>query len=57
LNKITDLKSAPKGVNQKNIFCNGRTLKEFFPGVKQNSPTLLWIKTYLSFNILQVDNF
>jgi hypothetical protein len=46
LNKITDLKSVSKGVNLKRIFCRGEILKEFFLGVKQNSPE---IKTYLPY--------
>jgi hypothetical protein len=32
LNKITDLKIASKGGNQKKKFCKGGILKEFFAG-------------------------
>jgi hypothetical protein len=48
LNKITELKSAPNGVNQKKKF-KGGILKKFFADVKQNSPTLQEVKTYLLF--------
>jgi hypothetical protein len=34
MNKITDLKSAPKGGNKKKIFYKGEILKEFFAGGK-----------------------
>jgi hypothetical protein len=41
-NRITDLKSASKGVNQKNKFCRGnfKNKKKNYREVKQNSPTL-----------------
>jgi hypothetical protein len=48
LNKITDLKSAAKGVNKKK-FARG-ILKEFFTGVKQYSSTLKWGKDLFTLN-------
>jgi hypothetical protein len=47
LKKITDLKSASNGKNQKNIFCKGGNLKKkIYREVKQNTATLQGVNTY-----------